>query len=335
MLIGELSRLTGISTRMLRHYDSIGLVSPKARSANGYRDYSPDDISRLFRVESLRTLGLPLPTIRRTLADTDVTATALVDQLIASTNARIAREQSLLRRLTSVRDSEVTSWRDVLDLVALMQELDSADPSRRQRVALSDIAAVPAGSIVDSLIEETDPNVAGALQWSLTRSGRDALPHLVAALSAADEQARHRAIAAIVKMNPEAAEPVLRQALRHPDRRVREQASLALGSRGDLDAAPELLDMIVRGSDDVQAAETLGRLAHQHAIGDRIAGMVARRLTDDQSAPGERSRLTQALADIPGPRAHAALTELLDDPDPAVSLTARYVLAIHPAAADG
>lgn len=334
MLIGELSRLTGISTRMLRHYDTIGLVSPKSRSAGGYRDYTPEDVSRLFRVESLRTLGLPLQAIRQTLAEADEEPTALMDELIASTTERIAREQALLQRLRGVRDSNAASWRDVLDLVALMQGLDSADPSRRQRVALSAAAAVPTASIVETLLGETDPNVAGALQWSLARSDGDAMPHLIDALESSDGQARHQAVAAIARMKPDVAEPVLKKALGHVDNVVRERAAIALGSLGALEAVTELLDMVVRGSDDVAAADTLGHLAHRHGIGDRLADEIRERLTQEPGIPGARSRLTQALAEIPGPAAHHALMDLTNDLDQAVSVTARYLLAIHPGGHD-
>ena len=47
--IGEVARLTGVSARMLRHYDEIGLVRPHGRAANGYRQYGADDLSRLRR----------------------------------------------------------------------------------------------------------------------------------------------------------------------------------------------------------------------------------------------------------------------------------------------
>lgn len=334
MLIGELSRLAGISTRMLRHYDSIGLVSPENRSPNGYRDYTPDDIRRLFRVESLRTLGLPLQAIRRTLADADVTPAELVAELITSTSERISREQELLKRLEGVRDSGATSWRDVLDLVALMQALSSADPSRRQSVALSDTGGVAAGSIVDALLEEDDPNVAGAFQWALARSVEHAMPALVDALRSPDERTRRRAMAAIVKMPPEDSEEVLKEALHHADQVLRERAAIALGSRGAVEAVPELLDMVVRGSADVDAAEILGRLARQHEISDRLASTITERLAGTEGTLGARSRLTQALAELPGPQAHRALTDLTHDPEPTVSLTARYVLAVRSEAPD-
>ena len=334
MLIGELSRLAGISTRMLRHYDTIGLVSPASRPGNGYRDYTPEDIRRLFRVESLRTLGLPLQTIRLTLANVAVEPADLVDELIASTSQRIAREQTLLKRLTGVRDSGATSWRDVLDLVSLMQELGSSDPSRRQSVALSDTGAVPVASIVDALLDEHDPNVAGALQWVLAQSGDDALPHLVDAVRSPDEPTRHRAMAAIVKMPPAAVEPVLKEVLNHPDQVLRERAAMALGAQGAGEAVPELLGMVVRGSADVDAAEILGQLARRHGMSDRVAGIITERLAAEPGTSGARARLTQALAEIPGARAHQALSELVHDGDPAVSLTARYVLAIHSEAFD-
>ncbi|HEY9311340.1 MAG TPA: MerR family transcriptional regulator [Williamsia sp.] len=82
MLIGELSRCTGISARMLRHHDSLGLVSSTGRSTAGYREYSRDDIVRIFRVESLRSLGMSLREVQRALDDPDFTPGSMVGELI-------------------------------------------------------------------------------------------------------------------------------------------------------------------------------------------------------------------------------------------------------------
>ena len=60
MLIGEVARRSGVSARMLRHYDSLGLVRPTGRTGGGYREYSGADIRRIFHIESLRSLGLSL-----------------------------------------------------------------------------------------------------------------------------------------------------------------------------------------------------------------------------------------------------------------------------------
>jgi DNA-binding transcriptional MerR regulator len=61
--VGELSRLTGLTVRALRHYDEIGLVRPSQRSAAGYRLYDDDNVLRLQQVAVLRELGVPLDEI--------------------------------------------------------------------------------------------------------------------------------------------------------------------------------------------------------------------------------------------------------------------------------
>lgn len=69
MLIGEVARRSGVSARMLRHYESLGLVRPSGRTGSGYREYSAQDIRRIFHIESLRALGLSLREVGRALDD--------------------------------------------------------------------------------------------------------------------------------------------------------------------------------------------------------------------------------------------------------------------------
>lgn len=326
MRIGELARLAGISTRMLRHYDRLGLVSPSHRTANGYRDYAPEDVTRLFQVEGLRSLGLPLREIGELLDDAGATPAALVAELISHSRRRIERERELLHRLHRVRDSGADSWQDVLGVVELLQELDSSSSSRRQRALLTEPDAAPAGALVEALGEEGEPNVVGTLQWALARTPHDAAAHLTDALASPDERTRHHAVAAIVKLPSAQAVPVLRSALGHTDPMVRARAAIALGTDGVSGATAELVAAVARGIEDVAAAEALGRLAL--ADGDGVAGALVSAIAEEQAAPGARARLTQALAEVPGPRTREALTALADDEDPAVSYTARYLLAV-------
>ncbi|MBX4168897.1 MerR family transcriptional regulator [Rhodococcus sp. DMU2021] len=58
MRIGELSRRTGLSTRMLRYYEQEGLIHPE-RGANGYRDYTDDDVARAKLIRNLVGSGVP------------------------------------------------------------------------------------------------------------------------------------------------------------------------------------------------------------------------------------------------------------------------------------
>ncbi len=137
MLIGEVSRRSGVSARMLRHYDALGLVTPTGRTSGGYREYSPDDIRRLFHVESLRTLGLSLEDTKRALDEPEFAPSALVGDLIRHTRRRIAAEQELLAKLERVDDAGPTLWDDVLRVVGLLHALDSESAGRRQQAVLS------------------------------------------------------------------------------------------------------------------------------------------------------------------------------------------------------
>jgi DNA-binding transcriptional MerR regulator len=67
--IGAVARLAGVTVRTLHHYDRIGLLSPGARSASGYRRYGADDIERLQRVLFYRELGFALDEIKVVMAD--------------------------------------------------------------------------------------------------------------------------------------------------------------------------------------------------------------------------------------------------------------------------
>ena len=56
MRIGKVATRSGVSARMLRHYDALGLVRPSGRSSGGYREYSEDDIRRIFHVDCRETM---------------------------------------------------------------------------------------------------------------------------------------------------------------------------------------------------------------------------------------------------------------------------------------
>ena len=58
--IGEAARESGISAKMIRHYDAIGLVRPSARSEAGSRHYTDNDVHTLSFVRRARHLGFSL-----------------------------------------------------------------------------------------------------------------------------------------------------------------------------------------------------------------------------------------------------------------------------------
>ncbi len=318
---------------MLRHYESLGLVRPSGRTGSGYREYSREDIQRVFHIESLRSLGLSLREIGRALDDPGFTPSVLVDDLIRQTRERIAAETQLLKRLHRIDAADPANWEDVLQVVVLLQALGSQSADARQRAALSSVheVSVPVEALVEAALSETEPNVAGALRWALAQSGDGAPALLAEGLGSPVAGVRERAVQSLAEMPGGEATAYLKDALANADVVVRGYAALALGTRGVADALPTLVDMIVEGRNDTDAADALSVLASDTTTADQIATRLVDRLAHDTTEAPARGRLTQALAGIPGTRASRALVELSHDADRAVALTAAYLLQLRDA----
>lgn len=99
MKIGEAASASGISERMIRHYETIGLMPKAARRDSGYRDYQDRDVHTLRFIGRARDLGFSIDEIRRLLelwhdrrrASADVKALAL------SRAAELKRKEAELR----------------------------------------------------------------------------------------------------------------------------------------------------------------------------------------------------------------------------------------------
>ncbi len=318
---------------MLRHYESLGLVRPTGRTDSGYREYSSEDIRRIFHIESLRTLGLSLRDVRRALDDPGFAPAELVDDLIRQTRDRIAAETKLLTRLRRIGAAQPAGWEEVLQIVALLQALGSKSAGTRQRAALSAVedVPVPVEALAEAVLSESDPNVAGALRWALARSGEDALALLAEGLGSPAAEVRKRAVQSIAEIPYDEATALLRDALTQSAMAVRRYAALALGARGVADAVPTLIDMIVEERNDADAADALSALASDPELADQIATGLLDRLSRGTMGASARRRLAQALADIPGIRTSRALADLSHDEDRAVALTATYILKLRDA----
>ena len=98
--INKLAKLAGISTRTLRYYDELGLLSPARVSSNGYRIYGQKEIDRLQQILFYRELGVSLEEIRNILASKDFDGlTALESHL----SALLARREQLDLLVANVR----------------------------------------------------------------------------------------------------------------------------------------------------------------------------------------------------------------------------------------
>ncbi len=67
MNIGEAAEASGLSAKMIRHYEAIDLLQPQRRG-NNYRDFSAHDVAELSFIRHARDLAFPLEDVRRLLA---------------------------------------------------------------------------------------------------------------------------------------------------------------------------------------------------------------------------------------------------------------------------
>lgn len=95
MQIGQAALASGVSAKMIRHYESIGLIPTADRRTSNYRDYGHADVHRLGFIRRARDLGFSMAEIRDLLRlwDDNARSSADVKQLaeahIADLNARI------------------------------------------------------------------------------------------------------------------------------------------------------------------------------------------------------------------------------------------------------
>lgn len=68
MNIGQASKAAGVSAKMIRHYEAIGLLRPATRSANDYRQYAPHDVHELVFIRRARLHGFSIDEIRDLLS---------------------------------------------------------------------------------------------------------------------------------------------------------------------------------------------------------------------------------------------------------------------------
>ena len=68
MNIGQASERSGVSAKMIRYYESVGLMPSAARRANGYRDYGDQEVAVLQFVRRTRDLGFSLDEVSALLA---------------------------------------------------------------------------------------------------------------------------------------------------------------------------------------------------------------------------------------------------------------------------
>lgn len=103
--IGAVAELSGISAKMVRHYESLGLLPRVARTDSGYRQYHEADVHTLRFIKRSRDLGFSMAEIaelvtlwqnrRRTSASVKRIAQKHVDELAARIESMLAMQRTL------------------------------------------------------------------------------------------------------------------------------------------------------------------------------------------------------------------------------------------------
>lgn len=109
--IGDAARASGVTAKMIRHYESIGLVKAPRRTDAGYRLYSEQEVRVLQFIHRGRALGFSLEQIRDLLAlwedkhRASADVRALAQSHIAELNRKIAEMEAMRRTLESLAAS--------------------------------------------------------------------------------------------------------------------------------------------------------------------------------------------------------------------------------------
>lgn len=111
MQIGEAARLSGVSAKMIRHYEAIGLIPSADRRDSNYRDYGHHDIHRLGFIRRARDLGFAMDEIRdllRLWGDTQRSSSdvkALTESHIAELDQKIKLLREMRHTLATLADA--------------------------------------------------------------------------------------------------------------------------------------------------------------------------------------------------------------------------------------
>lgn len=113
--VHEVSKISGVSVRTLRHYDAIGLLKPTARTEAGYRLYDDTALERLRDILLFRELEFPLREIREILDSPDFDRSRALEQQITLLTLKKEHLQNLIDlargiKMTGVNKMDFTAF---------------------------------------------------------------------------------------------------------------------------------------------------------------------------------------------------------------------------------
>lgn len=119
MLIGEAAKEVGTTKKAIEYYEEQGLISPEF-SENGYRSFSPEDVTKLRKISVLRSLGLSVAEIKEFLSGEKYDEISkIIDRKAFETETLKAKEK-ILKELSEKRD-----WDKIQEEVRTLERKNS------------------------------------------------------------------------------------------------------------------------------------------------------------------------------------------------------------------
>jgi MerR family transcriptional regulator, copper efflux regulator len=137
MNIGQAAQASGVSTKMIRYYDEIGLVRPSARTDANYREYDLREVNELRFIKRARSLGFSMEEITRLLSlwrdrqRPSREVKAIADKHVADLETRIREMQAMADTLRHL--SHCCAGDDRPDCPILADLTGGAEPSEPKR----------------------------------------------------------------------------------------------------------------------------------------------------------------------------------------------------------
>ena len=149
MNIGSAARVAGVSAKMIRHYEGIGLIVKAARTGSGYRTYTGNDVHTLRFIRQARSLGFSIKQIGELLGlwrnqrrpSRNVKALALAH--VAELEQRIRELEAMKQAL---QELAVKCHGDERPECPILERLAAAAPFAAPRTAHKNVARLQAGA---------------------------------------------------------------------------------------------------------------------------------------------------------------------------------------------
>jgi len=148
--IGEVAKLTGVTTRTLRYWEELELLHPSTHRDSGERLYSPPDVARVTRIRNLQELlGFSLAEVRAVLDTEDIDVLDRVRSELKAGHLSRSRRRALLEEGIVANDQLLARLDDTLSRIRAFRDERAAAATRLReaRDQLDEDASPPAPAV--------------------------------------------------------------------------------------------------------------------------------------------------------------------------------------------